>query len=215
MEDALAVLEGNCVHDHQLTVEIIRTPESFLRCLDELLAELRHLYEYRGLLQGGDGLFYRRAARTVKDLAFLHHIQLLHQSWRVAAKHHVLINGFPGQLLQVFRMEELNLCLESGAASESHSAATRLLIEATDLFEHELSVFNALSSANCGAPLFKKNPPFGQRVSIEVKQAVSTFMAEWHSGLNVEKWCDEYREKVKRSDWNLRKVIYDYVTFQQ
>lgn len=68
-------------------------------------------------------------------------------------------------------------------------------------------------NANCGAPLFKKDPPFGPRVSIEVQNAVNTFMAEWNPTLNKDQWCDEYRKKVKRPDWKLRKILYDYLTF--
>ena len=68
-------------------------------------------------------------------------------------------------------------------------------------------------NANCGAPLFKKDPPFGSRVSIEVQNAVNTFMAEWNPTLNKDQWCDEYRKRVKRPDWKLRKILYDYLTF--
>ena len=68
-------------------------------------------------------------------------------------------------------------------------------------------------NANCGAPLFKKDPPFGPRVSIEVQNAVNTFMAEWNPTLNKDQWCDEYRKRVKRPDWKLRKILYDYLTF--
>jgi len=68
-------------------------------------------------------------------------------------------------------------------------------------------------SGSRGAPQFKKNPPFGPKVMIDTKNAINTFLAEWHPGLNKEKWCDEYRNKMKRPDWNVRKILYDHLTF--
>ncbi|MCA9036409.1 MAG: hypothetical protein KDA91_14840 [Planctomycetaceae bacterium] len=66
--------------------------------------------------------------------------------------------------------------------------------------------------ANCGAPQFKKDPPFGPRVSEDVKACVRAFMAEYVKDLDVDAWCRNYAEKrVQRPDWNCRKIVYDYV----